>query len=183
MAGKKLSLINKFLSNKYILYLVFLAALFEVLSLLTIEDYDSLGLFMVVGLLASYFTKNMTIILIAAMAFTNCRVCSNLLIRNNIIEGNTSSTAAKIDPAKASPDDTEGVAVVEYNPKGYWWWDPNGGGEGIKMCKEAKDTKLKKGGIDLCGEECYNDIACDKQNCIGSDCPEKDPNLPDPTAS
>ena len=95
----------------------------------------------------------------------------------------TSSTAAKIDPAKASPDDTEGDAVVEYNPKGYWWWDPNGGGEGIKMCKEAKDTKLKKGGIDLCGEECYNDIACDKQNCIGSDCPEKDPNLPDPTAS
>ena len=68
-----------------------MAALLEVLSLLTIKDYDSLGLFMVVGLLTSYFTKNMTMVLISAMAFTNCRVCSNLLIRSNIIEGVTGS--------------------------------------------------------------------------------------------
>ena len=181
MSGKKLSLINNFLSNKYVLYLVFLAALFEILSLLAMEDYDSLGLFMVIGLLASYFTKNMIIVLIVAMAFTNCRICSTLLIRNNIIEGNTSKTAAKVDPKTAGPDDTEGDPVVEYNPKSYFWWDPNGGGAGKKRCKEAKDMIKNKGGKTLCGEECYNDIVCDKQNCIGKDCPEKDPAQPDGT--
>ena len=183
MAGKKLSLINKFLSNKYILYLVFFAALFEVLSLLTIRDYDSLGLFMVVGLLASYFTKNMTMVLIAAMAFTNCRVCSNLLVRSNIIEGVVGSgkPVDQPDPAKAGPDDTEGSPVIDLNPNFYYWWDPNGGGPGKKRCKEAKDMIKNKGGKTLCGEECYNDIVCDKQNCIGKDCPEKDPAQPDGT--
>ena len=88
MKGKITSLVKRFLSNKYVLYLVFFAALFEILALLTIKDYDSLGLFMVIGLLASYFTKNMTMILITAMAFTNCRVCSNLLNRSTyILEG------------------------------------------------------------------------------------------------
>lgn len=82
MKGVKIPLVQKFLTNKYVLYLVFFAALVEILSLLTIRDYDSLGLFIVVGLLASYFTKNMTMILIAAMGFTNCRVCSNLINRN-----------------------------------------------------------------------------------------------------
>ena len=82
MKRVKIPLVQKFLTNKYVLYLVFFAALVEILSLLTIRDYDSLGLFIVVGLLASYFTKNMTMILIAAMGFTNCRVCSNLINRN-----------------------------------------------------------------------------------------------------
>jgi len=84
----KIPLVQKFLSNKYVLYTVFLAAILEILSLLTIKDYDSLGLFMVIGLLTSYFTKNMTMVLITAMAFTNCRVCSNLINRNSyLMEG------------------------------------------------------------------------------------------------
>ncbi len=49
MKSMKIPLVQKFLSNKYVLYTVFLAAILEILSLLTIKDYDSLGLFMVIG--------------------------------------------------------------------------------------------------------------------------------------
>ena len=68
------------------------------------------------------------------------------------------------------------------NKEGYYWYDPNGGGSGIKMCKEAVDEINKKGGKTLCGEECYADIHCDPQGCIGSDCPPKDTKIENDTA-
>jgi hypothetical protein len=58
-----------------------------------------------VGLLASYFTKNMTMILIAAMGFTNCRVCSNLINRNMyMLEGLANKKEGMKEGNKGSAD-------------------------------------------------------------------------------
>ena len=52
-----------FLHNKYVLYLVLFLAVTNVLGYLALGDFDALSLFVVVGLVTSYFSKNMTIIL------------------------------------------------------------------------------------------------------------------------
>lgn len=137
MKRVKIPLVKKLLTNKYVLYLVFFAALIEILSLLTIRDYDSLGLFIVVGLLASYFTKNMTMILIASMAFTNCRVCSNLLNRNMyMLEGFKEGV------------DASGVADL-----GMYFKKPNNNGTQVCTLSTA-DNECKN------QKTCYADSAC-----------------------
>ena len=49
----------KIVSNKYMLYIVLVLAIINAVSLLNERDYDSLLLLSIVGLLSSYFTKNM----------------------------------------------------------------------------------------------------------------------------
>jgi hypothetical protein len=58
------------LKNKYVLYLLLVVALINVLGYLSIEDYKSLGLFISVGLLSTYFSKNMAVTLIVAILVT-----------------------------------------------------------------------------------------------------------------
>ena len=72
------------LKNKYILYTLLVIAIVNILGYLAIQDYNSLALFVVMGLLSTYFSKNMIVVLGAAILMTN--VAEHLLVR---IEGNT----------------------------------------------------------------------------------------------
>ena len=58
------------LKNKYVLYLLLVVALVNVLGYLAMKDYKSLGLFMSVGLLSTYFSKNMSVTLLVAILVT-----------------------------------------------------------------------------------------------------------------
>ena len=58
------------LKNKYVLYLLLVVALINVLGYLAMKDYKSLGLFMSVGLLSTYFSKNMSVTLLVAVLVT-----------------------------------------------------------------------------------------------------------------
>ena len=60
------------LKNKYVLYTLLVVALGNVLGYLAMEDYKSLGLFISVGLLSTYFSKNMSVTLIVAIIVTAC---------------------------------------------------------------------------------------------------------------
>merc|ERR1712166_545511 len=60
------------LKNKYVLYILLVVALGNVLGYLAMEDYKSLGLFISVGLLSTYFSKNMSVTLIVAIIVTAC---------------------------------------------------------------------------------------------------------------
>jgi len=62
---------QKLLHNRYVLYTVFLLSLINVLYLGYIEDMSSVTTFVLIGLLTSFFSKNMIIILAAAIVFTN----------------------------------------------------------------------------------------------------------------
>lgn len=61
----------KMLSNKYVLYLVLVLAIVNAVCLIQERDFDSLLVLSIVGLLSSYFTKNMVIVLGVAMTVAN----------------------------------------------------------------------------------------------------------------
>lgn len=69
----------KCINNKYVLYLVLVLAIINVLCILSAQDFDSLTLFVISGLLSSYFSKNMIINLIVAMIVANTSFFKNVL--------------------------------------------------------------------------------------------------------
>ena len=71
-----------FLKNKYILYILLIIAIINVLGYIAMEDYNSLGLFVAVGVLSSYFSKNMSVNLLLAIIVT-----SVVAVNNKVKEG------------------------------------------------------------------------------------------------
>ena len=49
------------LKNKYVLYALLVIGIVNVLGYVALQDYNSLALFVVMGLLSSYFSKNMSV--------------------------------------------------------------------------------------------------------------------------
>ena len=45
------------LKNKYVLYVLLVLAIINVLGYVALQDYDSLALFVAVGVLSTYFSK------------------------------------------------------------------------------------------------------------------------------
>lgn len=62
---------NTILANRYVLYGVALLALMNLVSYMMMADYGSLVFFILSGLLATYFTKNMIVTLLVAILLTN----------------------------------------------------------------------------------------------------------------
>jgi hypothetical protein len=62
---------NPVLQNNIILYFFFLLALLEIIYFLNIGDIASLVFFLITGLLSSFFSKNMIVILTISLALTN----------------------------------------------------------------------------------------------------------------
>ena len=60
-----------FLKNKIVLYVVFILAITNVLGFLNNNDFESLTFFIVICLLSTYFSKNMTVNLLIALIATN----------------------------------------------------------------------------------------------------------------
>jgi len=65
------------LQNKYVCYLVLFISIMNILGYLAIQDFDSLVVFVAIGLLSSYFSKNMIIILGSALIGTNMIYANN----------------------------------------------------------------------------------------------------------
>jgi flagellar biosynthesis GTPase FlhF len=67
----KVSNKKSILHNKYILYFIFFIALGDLLILGYNNDYYSVAIFILIGFLTSFFSKNMIVIMFMAIAFTN----------------------------------------------------------------------------------------------------------------
>jgi len=59
------------LKNKYVLYVVLLLAITNVLGFLQRRDFESLTIFVAIGVLSTYFSKNMVVNLIVAIVGSN----------------------------------------------------------------------------------------------------------------
>ena len=59
------------LKNKYVLYVLLVIGIINVLGYISLQDYNSLALFVVLGLLSSYFSKNMAVNLLIAIVVTS----------------------------------------------------------------------------------------------------------------
>lgn len=59
------------LYNKYLLYFIFAIAFGNMMQFTMQKDYTSIFLFVLVALLTSFFSKNMVVILLIGVVFTN----------------------------------------------------------------------------------------------------------------
>ena len=118
---------QKLLANKYTLYIVLFFAITNVLGYLAIGNFDSLGLFIAIGFLTSYFSKNMTIILGTAMLGTNFIFASSSFRegleskdRNGVPEeddeDNAKETMAPIESQDPDDADESEEDVVDKSP-------------------------------------------------------------------
>jgi len=71
----------KLFENKYLLYVALVVASANVLGYLAKEKYNAVTFFLAIGLLSSYFTKNMTVVLLI------CVLSTALASTQNVIEG------------------------------------------------------------------------------------------------
>ena len=104
--------ISNLLSDKYVLYIVAFLSLTNVIAYLVAQDYNSLLFFAILGYLASYFSKNMTVILLCALIITNllmtAKSLQNQTIRKIQREGLDNMTAPP--PAIKKPDGDDETA-------------------------------------------------------------------------
>lgn len=97
--------VPKFLTNKYVLYLVVFLSITNMIGYLVMGNLNSLIYFLIVGLITSIFTQNMCIILLFA-----------LLLSNILIAGQNSYTEGFTDP-KTSSQDTKTTMANANKPK------------------------------------------------------------------
>lgn len=106
------SKLTKLLTNKYFLYFVVVLSAINVFGYLVMNKLNAVIFFALVGLVMSFFSKNMIVILIV------CMIATNLITSNNIIqEGLTnqnkeSGTSTQKKPATTSSTSDESAPIV-----------------------------------------------------------------------
>jgi hypothetical protein len=71
VTGALPSMSGGFLTNKWMLYLVLFSAIFDIFYFYKKNDMQAILIFLVIGFLVSFFSKNMVVILILAIVFTH----------------------------------------------------------------------------------------------------------------
>lgn len=94
------------LKNKYVLYVLLVLAIINVLGYVGLQDYDSLALFVAVGVLSTYFSKNMAVNLLLAIVVT-----SLIAINKRVVEGmeNKEDDEVEEKPKKKKKKPKEGM--------------------------------------------------------------------------
>ena len=77
--------IKDLLKDKTVLYVVCFIAFMNLLGYITLDNKDAVSLFLIIGLLTSFFSKNMIVISLSAMVFTN--LLTGLRMHGHIREG------------------------------------------------------------------------------------------------
>ena len=81
--------LNKMLKSQLVLYLVLIGALINIIGYFQIQDYTSITLFIIIGLISKCFTKNMIIVLLVPIVIVNLLVASNMFTKVVAYEGLT----------------------------------------------------------------------------------------------
>lgn len=91
--------LEKIVTNKVVLYIVLVLAITNVLGFMAVQHYTAVAIFVLAGLAASWFTPNMTIILVVAM------IAASVLTFRVVTEGMTNKEEdSKSAMEKASED-------------------------------------------------------------------------------
>ena len=78
--------LKSLLQNKFVLYVLVLVALLNILMLANSKDFNSVIVFVIVGFLTSFFSKNMIVILLTALLFTHALKYINRMVRKEGME-------------------------------------------------------------------------------------------------
>ena len=85
LINKSPKIVQKLLSNKYVLYIVLISSIINILGYIQIQNWNALALYIVSQIIMSYFSKNMTVNTLVALSLANCKVCADYISLN--IEG------------------------------------------------------------------------------------------------
>ena len=99
------------LKDKNVLYVVLFLAVSNLFGYLLMREIDAVVFFLVVGFLATYFSKNMIVVMLIAMISTNLLIGSKHL--RSVKEGNTTMGLAKT----ADVDGDEEVVEIDVDVK------------------------------------------------------------------
>tara|TARA_B100001093_G_C26826625_1_gene1014325 strand:- start:1268 stop:2125 length:858 start_codon:yes stop_codon:yes gene_type:complete len=155
--------VENIITNKYVLYFVVFISLMYILGFIKTQSWNNLGLFAVVGLLTSYFTKNMILVLGVAILVANCNVCKDFVLRklpSKYTEGFIEGYGEDKDDEK---EDEKGAKEDKEEKK--WWMKKNGTCVEVDMCESENP------------EDCYSSFTkCSGKEMMKSkDVPESKP--------
>jgi hypothetical protein len=102
------------LYNRFVLYFIFLLVLVNLYSFGMVGNYKMVALFILVGVLTSFFSRNMIVILLVALVFTN--VFSYTAVRYGRREGLANEEEDTMEDTankKKSNNEKEGLTAEE----------------------------------------------------------------------
>jgi hypothetical protein len=101
---KQKSIFSKFLTNRWVLNIVSIIALFNVIGYMIIGDFNTVLYFIIIAVLVRYFSKNMIVVLGIPLIIVNFMS----LKRNSYMEGmeNNESTSKESDTANTTTTTT-----------------------------------------------------------------------------
>jgi hypothetical protein len=116
---------NAIIHNKFVLYLVLIISLFNLFYLSVERDMVTIVIFILVGLLTSFFSKNMLVIMVIALTISSILKYGTRIRREGFEEESKteepkSETMADLSPASSKDED------------------------GTTIYTEGKDTKKKQ---------------------------------------
>ena len=110
--------INSLLRDKNVLYIVAFLAATNLISYLMAGNYESIVFFGVVGYLATYYSKNMIVILLISMLTTNLLLGTRMLKRNvEAMANNDKPKEKKNEEEENSTEEMSNNDVKETKPK------------------------------------------------------------------
>jgi hypothetical protein len=141
---------TSFLYNRWVLYLVFAISLFQLYTFSVAGKLQNVAVFLLVAFLTSFFSKNMTVIMVIALVFTELlSIGFNISRLEGMTDGtegtketktgaesSTESGSAEIKPTKEENDKKEGSGEKDKNPT------PNP--EEVKKTQEELQDNLNK---------------------------------------
>lgn len=103
---------DSLLKNKWTLYVILGLAITNIFGYLALGNNDALILFFVIGVLTSYFSKNMIVILLCSMLLTNLLIVS----KNSAARINNNREGLE-NPSESSEDGSPKPIVAKKNQK------------------------------------------------------------------
>lgn len=103
--------VSKLLTNRYVLYLVALLALFNVIGYMMMDKTQIVILFILIGYLMTHFSKNMVIVLLVPLVLVNL-LTSGMMMKEGFekataTSGQTDGTTAQTDETQTPADETQ----------------------------------------------------------------------------
>jgi len=145
-------IINKLLTNKYVLYIVLFLAITNVLGYLMVKDFESIALFIALGVISSYFSKNMIIVLSIAMIGTNFVFANNKIREGMSTKNKKKKKKEKMKPQNDEDEEDEDEGLTNLTPAPV---------KSSKKSEEADDDESPGGRIDYAAtmEQAYDNLS------------------------
>lgn len=95
------------LNNKWILYFILFVSIVDLFNFFKIGDITAIAIFIIVGFLTTYFSKNMLVILVISIAVTHIARYGNASLEG--MEGEVDEEEEKVDEGMTGEEEEEEV--------------------------------------------------------------------------